>query len=82
MAVLVPIVRLERRGVHQPSRTEELNMSINHEDESTQPKDSGTGRRPYHAPRLVSLGSLQALVQFGVSPGSDGGPGTDCAFAG
>jgi hypothetical protein len=55
-------------------------MSINHEDESTQPKDSGTGRRPYHAPRLVSLGSVASLVQGTALFGSDAGPGPDCAF--
>ena len=35
---------------------------------------------PYHAPRLVSLGSVQSLVQGIAEAGSDAGPGSDCAF--
>jgi hypothetical protein len=36
-------------------------------------------REAYHAPKLVSLGSMESLVQFGLGPGSDGGGFTDCA---
>ena len=35
---------------------------------------------PYHAPRLVSLGSVQSLVQGVAYDGSDAGASNDCAF--
>jgi hypothetical protein len=54
-------------------------MNTNQECDSVNRKESGE-RLPYHEPRLVNLGSVQSLVQLGVFPGSDGGPGTDCAF--
>jgi hypothetical protein len=51
----------------------------NDEDESvTQQKPEKTGL-PYHAPRLVSLGSVQSLVEGVDIAGSDAGPGHDCA---
>jgi len=57
-----------------------LNMNMNCEDEFVRSTAPGTRLLPYHAPRLVGLGSVQALVKLGDFPGSDGGPGTDCAF--
>ena len=75
MAVPVPIVR----SAAKPSGRE-LNMSVNHEDESIQPKEPETGRRSYHTPGLVRLGSVQSLVRNGIEPGSDAGPDDDCAF--
>jgi hypothetical protein len=55
-------------------------MNMNHEDEFALRTEPGTRRLPYRAPRLVTLGSVRALVQLGDFPGSDGGPGIDCAF--
>jgi hypothetical protein len=55
-------------------------MNMNQEDEFVLRTEPETRRLPYHAPRLASLGSVHALVQLGDFPGSDGGPGTDCAF--
>jgi hypothetical protein len=54
-------------------------MNTNQEADSVNRERSGE-RLAYHAPRLVNLGSVQSLVQLGDFPGSDGGPGTDCAF--
>jgi hypothetical protein len=48
---------------------------MNQEDESI---SSPEHRLPYHAPRPVSLGSVQSLVQGGGIPGSDGGLIPDC----
>jgi hypothetical protein len=55
-------------------------MSMNYEEGSISRKEPELQRLPYHAPRLASLGSIHAVVQLGDFPGSDGGPGTDCAF--
>jgi hypothetical protein len=55
-------------------------MSMNYEEGSINRKEPELQRLPYHAPRLASLGSIHAVVQLGDFPGSDGGPGTDCAF--
>jgi len=52
---------------------------INSGDDSVS-RDLEDRRLPYHAPRSATLGSVQALVKLGDFPGSDGGPGTDCAF--
>jgi hypothetical protein len=49
---------------------------MNYEDDSVRGAEP---RLPYHAPRLVSLGSVQSLVQGVLEIGSDAGPGTDCA---
>jgi hypothetical protein len=55
-------------------------MNMNQEDEFVLRTEPETRRLPYHAPRLASLGSVHALVQFSDFPGSDGGPFTDCAL--
>jgi hypothetical protein len=43
-------------------------------------QESGEPRLPYHAPRLVSLGTVQSLVSFSSGVGSDAGVPNDCAF--
>jgi hypothetical protein len=48
---------------------------MNHESECEEQR-----RLLYHVPRLVSLGSVESLVQGVASAGSDAGPGYDCAF--
>jgi hypothetical protein len=54
-------------------------MSMHHEDESASSKEIEE-RLPYQAPRLVSLGSVQALVRNGIELGSDAAGVGDCAF--
>jgi hypothetical protein len=54
---------------------------MNHENELALQTEIGTQRLPYQPPRLVSLGTVQSLVQGGVTTGSDGGA-TDCAAGG
>jgi hypothetical protein len=53
---------------------------MNHEDDTISRTEPVGQRLPYHAPRLVSLGSVQSLVQGVALIGSDAGPGPDCAF--
>lgn len=36
-------------------------------------------RLPYHAPQLVNLGQIQALIRAGNAPGPEAGVGTSCA---
>jgi hypothetical protein len=55
-------------------------MSMSSEDDSINRKEPEPQRLPYHAPRLVSLGSVQSLVQGVAAIGSDGAPTNDCAF--
>ena len=36
-------------------------------------------RLPYHAPELVNLGQIQAIIRTGSAPGPEAGMGTTCA---
>jgi hypothetical protein len=36
-------------------------------------------RLPYHAPELVNLGQIQAIIRAGAAPGPEAGMGTTCA---
>lgn len=36
-------------------------------------------RLPYHAPELIGLGQIQAIVQASCNTGSDGAGGCTCA---
>jgi hypothetical protein len=36
-------------------------------------------RLPYHAPELVNLGQIQAIIRAGAAPGPEAGLGTTCA---
>jgi hypothetical protein len=57
--------------------------------EETEMEDNGTeldnfsenkqARLPYHAPELVNLGQIQAIIRTGSAPGPESGMGTTCA---
>jgi hypothetical protein len=41
--------------------------------------ENSEARLPYHAPELVNLGQIQAIIRAGSAPGPEGGLGTTCA---
>ena len=55
-----------KRGDIHPMNTLENNQPVSHTDEPEKP------RLPYHAPKLVCLGSLKLLVKLSPGTGSDG----------
>ena len=53
---------------------------MNQQGDSVSGTEPRGQRLPYHAPRLVSLGSVESLVQGIALIGSDAGSDNDCAF--